>query len=148
MARVRTDCIRKPAKPGDRSYKPPGGIPYKVTDDQDSWGLLAQRNSLDPVGADPVQLSKTRRRTFRWPLAGELVPSGNNVPELSSLSRVRFAAFAAQETRALDRSGPFRRFADDKVKLANANLSPSAALCGLALAGPELHDNFGLDKPS
>ncbi len=47
MARVRSDCIRKPAKPVDRSYKPPGGIPYKVTD-KDSWVLLAQRNGLDP----------------------------------------------------------------------------------------------------
>jgi hypothetical protein len=45
--RVRSNYIRKPAKPVDRSYKPPGGIPYKVTD-KDSWVTLAQRNGLDP----------------------------------------------------------------------------------------------------
>ena len=28
------------------------------------------------------------------------------------------------------------------------NLSPFAALCGLPLVGPELHDNFGVDKTS
>src|SRR6202142_3827308 len=41
-----------------------------------------------------------------------------HVPERSSPSRVRFAA---QKRRALDRSGPFRRFHLEKGKGANAN---------------------------
>ncbi len=68
-----------------------------------------------------------------------------HVPERSSPSRVRSAA---QKPRALDGSGPFRRFAHEKGKRANANPSPFAALCGLPLVGPELHNNFGVDKPS
>jgi hypothetical protein len=67
------------------------------------------------------------------------------VPERSSLSRVRFAA---QNQRALDSSGPFRRLTNEKGKRANANPSPFAALCGLPLVGPELHDKFGVDKTS
>ena len=68
-----------------------------------------------------------------------------HVPERSSPSRVRFAA---HKPRALDRSGPFRRFTNDKGKRANANPSHSAALCALPLVGPELHDNFAVDKTS
>jgi hypothetical protein len=67
------------------------------------------------------------------------------VPERSSPSRVRFAA---HKPRALDCSGPFRRFTNDKGKRANANPSQSAALCGLPLVGPELHEKFGVDKTS
>ena len=67
------------------------------------------------------------------------------VPERSSPSRVRFAA---QNARALDRSGPFRRFTNEKGKRANANSSHSAASCGLPLVGHELHDQFGVDKTS
>jgi len=55
------------------------------------------------------------------------------VPERSSPSRVRCAA---HKSRALDRSGPFRRFTNEKGKRANANPSHSAALCGLPLVGP------------
>ena len=68
-----------------------------------------------------------------------------HVPERSSPSRVRFAA---HKPRALDGSGPFRRFTNEKGKRANANPSHSAALCGLPLVGPELHHKFGVDKPS
>ena len=68
-----------------------------------------------------------------------------HVPERSSPSRVRFAA---HKSRALDRSGPFRRFTNDKGKRANANPSHSAARCALPLVGPELHDKFGVDKTS
>jgi hypothetical protein len=67
------------------------------------------------------------------------------VPERSSPSRVRFAA---HKPRALDRSGPFRRLTNDKGKRANANPSKFAALCGLPLVGPELLNNFGVDKTS
>ena len=68
-----------------------------------------------------------------------------HVPERSSPSRVRFAAHTP---RALDRSGPFRRLTNYKRKRANANPPHSAALSGLPLVGTELHDNFGVDKPS
>jgi len=68
-----------------------------------------------------------------------------HVPERSSPSRVRFAAHTP---RALDGSGPFRKLTNEKGKRANANPSPFAALCGLPLVGPELHDKFGVDKPS
>jgi hypothetical protein len=67
------------------------------------------------------------------------------VPERSSPSRVRFAAHTP---RALDGSGPFRRWINEKEKRANANPSPFAALCGLPLVGSELHDNLGVDKTS
>jgi hypothetical protein len=68
-----------------------------------------------------------------------------HVPERSSPSRVRFAA---HKSRALDCSGPFRKFTNDKGKRANANPTHSAALYGLPLVGPELHEQFGVDKPS
>jgi hypothetical protein len=67
------------------------------------------------------------------------------VPERSSPSRVRFAA---HKPRALDCSGPFRRLTNEKGKRANANPSPFAALCGLPLVGPELLNQFGVDKTS
>ena len=67
-----------------------------------------------------------------------------HVPERSSPSRVRCAA----QKRALDRSGPFRRFPNEKGKRANAKPSQFAAPSGLPLVGPELHDNFGVDKTS
>jgi hypothetical protein len=66
-----------------------------------------------------------------------------HVPERSSPSRVRCAA---QNRRALDRSGPFRRFTE--IRESGQMQSPFAAPCGLPLVGPELHDNFGVDKPS
>jgi hypothetical protein len=68
-----------------------------------------------------------------------------HLPERSSPSRVRFAA---HKPRALDCSGPFRRFTNDKGKRANANPSQSAALCGLPLVGTERHEKFGVDKTS
>jgi len=61
--------------------------------------------------------------------------------------RKRFSR-AAHTPRALDRCGPFRRLANEKGKRAKANPSQFAALCGLPLVGPELHENFGVDKPS
>jgi hypothetical protein len=67
------------------------------------------------------------------------------VPERSSPSRVRFAA---HKPRALDCSGPFRRLTNEKEKRANANPSPFAALCGLPLVGPELLNQFRVDKTS
>ena len=82
-----------------------------------------------------------------------------HVPERSSPSRVRSGEFfqtrkkfssAAPNTRALDGSGPFRRFSNEKGKRANANPKPSqfAAPCCLPLVGPELLKNFGVDKTS
>ena len=68
-----------------------------------------------------------------------------HVPERSSPSRVRCAA---HKPRALDCSGPFRRFTNEKGKRPNANPSHSAALCGLPSVGPELLNNFGVDKTS
>jgi hypothetical protein len=65
------------------------------------------------------------------------------VPERSSPSRVRSAA---QKTRALDCSGPFRRLTE--IRESGQMQSPLAALAGPPLVGPELHDNFGVDKPS
>jgi hypothetical protein len=91
-------------------------------------------------------------------------PFAPEVPERSSPSRVRSgkslqtrkrSSSAAHDPRsarvprrALDGSGPFRRFTNEKRKRANANPSRSAALCGLPLVGPELHDKFGVDKTS
>jgi hypothetical protein len=66
-----------------------------------------------------------------------------HVPERSSPSRVRFAA---HKPRALDGSGPFRRLTE--IRESGQMQSPFAALSGLKLVGPELHDNFGVDKPS
>jgi hypothetical protein len=66
-----------------------------------------------------------------------------HVPQRSSPSRVRFAA---QNPRALDRSGPFRRF--PQIRESGQLQSPFAALSGLPLVGPELHDNFRVDKTS
>jgi hypothetical protein len=59
-----------------------------------------------------------RRRHAKSPLS--LPPQ---LPERSSPSRVRFAA---QNPRALDRSGPFRSFSLDKGKGANAKSKPPA----------------------
>ena len=68
-----------------------------------------------------------------------------HVPERSSPSRVRFAA---QNRRALDGCGPFRRLTHQKGNRANAKPSQFAALYGLPLVGPELLNPFGVDKPS
>ena len=65
------------------------------------------------------------------------------VPERSSPSRVRFAA---HKPRALDGSGPFRRFTE--IRESGQMQSPLAAGCCLPLVGPELHDKFGVDKTS
>ncbi len=67
----------------------------------------------------------------------------SHVPERSSPSRVRFAA---PKPRALDRSGPFRR--STVIRESGQMHSPFAAPSGLPLVGPELHINFGVDKPS
>lgn len=66
-----------------------------------------------------------------------------HVPERSSPSRVRFAA---QKPRALDRSGPFRRFTE--IRESGQLQSSFAASCGLPLVGPELLKKFGVDKTS
>ena len=65
------------------------------------------------------------------------------VPERSSPSRVRCAA---HKLRALDRCGPFRRLTETRES--GQMQSPLAALCGLPLVAPELHDKFGVDKTS
>jgi hypothetical protein len=65
------------------------------------------------------------------------------VPERSSPSRVRFAA---HKPRALDRSGPFPRLT--VIRESGLMQSSLAALPGLPLVGPELHDKFGVDKTS
>jgi len=65
------------------------------------------------------------------------------VPERSSPSRVRSAA---HKPRALDGSGPFRRFTE--IRESGQLQSPFAAPSGLPLVGPELHIKFGVDKPS
>ena len=76
-----------------------------------------------------------------------------HVPERSSPSRVRSEksfqtrkrfSSAAQNARALDGSGPFRRF----TEIRESGQMQSAASCGLPLVGPELHNKFGVDKPS
>jgi hypothetical protein len=66
-----------------------------------------------------------------------------HVPERSSPSRVRFAA---HKPRALDRSGPFRRLTE--IRESGQLQRPFAALSGLPLVGPELRDNFRVDKTS
>ena len=67
---------------------------------------------------------------------------------LRTVLAVKGSLRRAQQRRALDRSGPFRRLTNYKRKRANANPPHSAALSGLPLVGTELHDNFGVDKPS
>ena len=54
------------------------------------------------------------------------------VPERSSTSRVR--------------SGPFRRLTE--IRESGQLQSPPAAGSCLPLVGPELHDKFGVDRPS
>jgi hypothetical protein len=66
-----------------------------------------------------------------------------HVPERSSPSRIRFAA---HKPRVLDGSRPFRRLTE--IRESGQMQSPFAALCGLPLVGPELHDKFGVDKTS
>ena len=64
------------------------------------------------------------------------------IPERSSLSRVRSAAHTP---RALDSSGPFRRFSSEEGKHANAKL------CGSLrppVGRPQLLNKFGVDKTS
>lgn len=77
------------------------------------------------------------------------------VPERSSPSRVRSGksfqtrkrfSSAAHTPRALDRSGPFRRLTE--IRESGQMQSPLAAGSCLPLVGPELHDNFGVDKTS
>jgi hypothetical protein len=77
------------------------------------------------------------------------------VPERSSPSRVRSGktfqtrkrfSSAAHKSRALDGSGPFRRFTE--IRESGLMQSSLATLAGLPLVGPELHNNFGVDKPS
>jgi hypothetical protein len=66
-----------------------------------------------------------------------------HVPERSSPSRVRFAA---HKPRALDGSGPFRRLTETRES-GQLQSSLAAGSC-LPLVGPELHEKFGVDKPS
>jgi hypothetical protein len=70
-----------------------------------------------------------------------------HVPERSSPSRV---PFAAHQPRALDGSGPFRRFTNDKGKAATTKAKPFLVRGsgGLPLVGPELLNKFGVDKTS
>jgi hypothetical protein len=77
------------------------------------------------------------------------------VPERSSPSRVRSGksfqnrkrlSSAAHKTRALDRCGPFRRLTE--IRESGQLQSPLAAGSCLPLVGPELHNKFGVDKPS
>jgi hypothetical protein len=77
------------------------------------------------------------------------------VPERSSPSRVRCRksfqtrkrfSSAAHKPRALDGSGPFRRFTE--IRESGQMQSSLAAGSCLPLVGPELHDKFGVDKPS
>jgi|SRR5215472_9294021 len=65
------------------------------------------------------------------------------VPERSSPSRVRYAA---HKPRALDGSGPFRRFTE--IRESGQMQSSLAAGSCLPLVGPELYMKFGVDKPS
>ena len=66
-----------------------------------------------------------------------------HVPERSSPSRVRFAA---HKPRALDGSGPFRRWTE--IRESGQLQSSLAAGSCLPLVGPELYNKFGVDKPS
>ena len=77
------------------------------------------------------------------------------VPERSSPSRVRSGksfqtrkrfSSAAHKPRALDRSGPFQRLTE--IRESGQLQSLLAAGSCLPLVGPELHDKFGVDKPS
>src|SRR5581483_379759 len=77
------------------------------------------------------------------------------VPERSSPSRVRSGksfqtrkrfSSAAQNARALDGSGPFRRLTE--IRESGQMQSSLAAGSCLPLVGPELHDKFGVDKTS
>lgn len=68
-----------------------------------------------------------------------------HLPERSSPSRVRFAA---QNRRALDRSGPFRKLVLDKGKGANANSKPVPVRgCMQPLVSRPGNHNFHADSP-
>ena len=69
----------------------------------------------------------------------------SQLSERSSPSRVRCAA---QTTRALDCSGPFRTLDLDQGKRATGNAPQFAAPSGLPLVGTRLHEQFGVDKTS
>lgn len=75
------------------------------------------------------------------------VPKRSSPPRVRSgksfQTRKRFSS-AAPKARALDGSGPFRRL----TEIRESGLVQSAASRGLPLVGPELHKNFGVDKPS
>jgi hypothetical protein len=66
-----------------------------------------------------------------------------HVPERSSPSRVRFAA---QNPRALDRSGPFRRF--PQIRESGQTAKPFCGSPAFRWSAPELRDNFRVDKTS
>ena len=104
------------------------------------WMPRAQTARGKALGALPRTPARGTPPETPGPLS--LLP---HVPERSSPSRVRYAA---QTRRALDCSGPFRRLTNEKGKRANAKPLQSAAPCGLSWVGPELHDNFGVDKTS
>lgn len=65
------------------------------------------------------------------------------VPERSSPSRVRSAAHTP---RALDGSGPFRRFIE--IRESGQLQSPLPAAACFLLVGPGLFNTFGVDKTS
>ncbi len=92
---------------------------------------------------------KVRRALPRTPARGtppetpgplSLLP---HVPQRSSPSRVRLAA---HKPRALDGSGPFRKLT--QIRESGQMQCSLAALAGLPMVGPELHDIFGVDKTS
>jgi hypothetical protein len=47
MGTILSTCIQKPATPVSKTYRPPGGVPYKVKDG-DSWVSLAREKGLSP----------------------------------------------------------------------------------------------------
>ena len=116
----------------------------------DSWIPRAQNARGKVLGALPRIPARGTPPETPGPLS--LL---RHVPERSSPSRVRgrksfqtrkrFSS-AALTTRALDGSGPFRRLTE--IRESGQMQSPFAAGSCLPLVGPELHNNFGVDKPS
>jgi len=104
----------------------------------DTWIPRAENARGKVLGALPRIPARGTPPETPGPLS--LLP---HVPERSSPSRVRFAA---HKPRALDGSGPFRRLTE--IRESGQMQTLLAARSGLPLVGPELHDNFGVDKPS
>jgi hypothetical protein len=104
----------------------------------DSWMPRAQDARGKVLGARPRTPARGTPPETPGPLS--LL---SQLPERSSPSRVRSAA---HQPRALDRSGPFR--ISTQIRESGQMQSPLAAGSCLPLVGPELHNNFGVDKPS